>query len=635
MEYVNIEIHVQNKRNATEPFLVTANTASRRVNPVAGSFSFDLDTWSNMAQRVYSLQTIDGSLGNMDWERQNHIKEVRDFGKYLFDQLISGKIREFYDAKKAYAEKHSKILRLRLILAPLELGVLPWELLFDDRCSEYLCLTKEPMIVLIRNIENVKSLRDLNYPPPLRIVGMWADPRDRALVGDQEEKIIREALDPLIKKGQVDLDWKGGKYSELMNLRSDADRIDIFHFTGHGRFDEASQQGYLEFENDEKKSLSIPAESFRICMHDATQLVVLNACETGRGDQFNHLSSIAHSLARGRIPSVVAMQFNITNSASHQFAKTFYTRLARGTAIDEALAQARYNIRLQNVADKQEYRLDWAAPLLYVSSSNMLSFRLTGQPEPEVTPPELITSLESVDPLPIIPPLEDDEKTVKDVSGVLEDDNEGLVLTPDERKTGKLNEPLRPTVLDRRFWKERTSKWKLLPLWAKIVAPILVLALVGGIFAINFKNIGGVDLSGYCSKTLHYENVQEVNKEFYCSSDASSSLIDMTQACDWGYSKNNLVAETNDHTDPLSWHCYTPQTNQSQKELLGGVADMDGYCRSLGYDSSSEGNNADDWTCTRQPQRKIDTTQACNWQHHRIYVQPRVNNNKLECYSFF
>jgi tetratricopeptide (TPR) repeat protein len=77
-----------------------------------------------------------------------------------------------------------------------------------------------------------------------------------------------------------------------------------------------------------------------------------------------------------KIPAVVAMQFQILDTASNRFSKIFYMLLAGGTAIDEAVADARREI--YKTAEDQDC-LDWAAPILYISLSNVFSFKTDQQ----------------------------------------------------------------------------------------------------------------------------------------------------------------------------------------------------------------------------------------------------------------
>ena len=327
---------------------------------------------------VETSQLVEPSLAGVGLRdatiMHDHARQVRNFGKQLFDCLINGAVRQLYDNKKQSAIKDSKILRLRLILVPLELVILPWEILFDERSSEYLCLMQHPKTVLIRSIANARPSGRSNYSPPLNIFGMVADPRDLpALQSEREKMAIDASLDHLVKSQQVDIIWERGRHSKLFDFKHSDKRWDVFHFIGHGLFSKENQQGQLAFEDDNRLSRFIPAEIIRSSLHPATKLVVLNACETARGNRFDISSNIAYSLASKGIPAVVAMQFKILDSASNQFSKTFYQLLAKGITIDEAVAEARYDIR--NAANDPN-RFDWAAPILYVGSSNIIAFRI-------------------------------------------------------------------------------------------------------------------------------------------------------------------------------------------------------------------------------------------------------------------
>lgn len=60
---------------------------------------------------------------------------------------------------------------------------------------------------------------------------------------------------------------------------------------------------------------------------------------------------------------------------------------------------------------------------------------------------------------------------------------------------------------------------------------------------------------------------------------------------------------------------YEPHLNRN----CGGVYNLDGYCRSLGYVRARlDGMTAYDWSCVTTAGSKvgIDTTRACNWQYN-------------------
>jgi hypothetical protein len=56
---------------------------------------------------------------------------VQDFGRDLFDALLSGEIRSRYDVSLQEAKRQGKGLRLKLRIQPPQLAALPWEFLYD------------------------------------------------------------------------------------------------------------------------------------------------------------------------------------------------------------------------------------------------------------------------------------------------------------------------------------------------------------------------------------------------------------------------------------------------------------------------------------------------------------------------
>ncbi len=75
------------------------------------------------------------------------------------------------------------------------------------------------------------------------------------------------------------------------------------------------------------------------------RLVILNSCAGARTAQDDPFSSAAAVLVQqASIPAVVAMQFEITDTAALVFAHSFYTSIAKGYPVDAVLAEARKSI---------------------------------------------------------------------------------------------------------------------------------------------------------------------------------------------------------------------------------------------------------------------------------------------------
>jgi formylglycine-generating enzyme required for sulfatase activity len=113
--------------------------------------------------------------------------------------------------------------------------------------------------------------------------------------------------------------------------------------------------------------------------HHTLRLVVLNSCEGAMQDVNDPFSSIATTLMLAGIPAVIAMQFEISDQAAITFAKIFYKWLAKGTAIDKAVGEARkylFAVERNNV--------EWGTPVLYLRAKDGELFALDSKvPEQE------------------------------------------------------------------------------------------------------------------------------------------------------------------------------------------------------------------------------------------------------------
>lgn len=384
MDFVNLDIKVSADSREQGSYLVTANTSGRKARIESEGFSYPVEDRLNAINQ--SLVALGAKPARIATDISEHAHRIRTFGDQLFRSLFNGKVLQLYKDQKKVAYDGKKPLRLRLTLVPPELVALPWELLYDEDSKDYLCLAQNPEIILIRSIENaqhhrLRSPRSAGDNPPLRILGMFSDTRNRQhLKGEKEKREIDDVLQEAIADNLVEKPvWtETGQHEELRKRKYDKERWDIFHFIGHGRFDQENQKGSLEFEDERGNARAFLAKQLSLALHPATQLVVLNACETAQGRPSDPFSSIAYSLTMSGIPAVVAMQFMILDEAARQFANAFYTRLAQGETIEGAVAQARRDI--YSASDNVD-RLDWAAPLLYVSSSNSLTLRLPDKAE--------------------------------------------------------------------------------------------------------------------------------------------------------------------------------------------------------------------------------------------------------------
>ena len=285
---------------------------------------------------------------------------VQQFGRRLFDALVIDDVRALYVASAQRARDEGAQLRLVLRIRSPELAQLPWEFLFDPGRQDYLGLS----LPLVRYPQVLAPRQPLQAATPLRILGMVARPGDQdALDVDDEKRRLRAALQGLESDGQVELVWVDGQtYGDLEDAM-DHGPWHVFHFVGHGGYDRDSDEGTIALASELGRTDAVGADDLSRLLgeHYTLRLVVLNACDTGRGSALDVFSSTAGSLVRRGIPAVVAMQFAITDDAAIRFAQTFYQNVAKRLPVDTSVMRARRALRRA-----KKDTLEWGTPVLYL-----------------------------------------------------------------------------------------------------------------------------------------------------------------------------------------------------------------------------------------------------------------------------
>ncbi len=348
---------------------------------------------------------------------------VRDLGQRLFEALIADQVLALYVASRQRARENGGVLRLVLRVRPPELARLPWEFLFDPGRQDYLGLT----VPLVRYLQVLAPRQPLRVAAPLRILGMVARPGDQhALDIGQEQQRLQAALANLQREGLVELGWVAGQTYRDLEDALDEGPWHVFHFVGHGGYDRMADEGTLALADETGRTHPVGADDISrlLAEHHPLRLVVLNACDTGRGSAADAFSSTAAALIRREIPAVVAMQFEITDSAAIQFAQAFYEHVAKRRPVDDSVMRARRALRLA-----KKNTLEWGTPVLYLRAPDGHIFDTTIPPPPQpdpspdpVTTPELAatppTPAHQTFPDPPAPPTAP-SRVVRDSSAVL------------------------------------------------------------------------------------------------------------------------------------------------------------------------------------------------------------------------
>ena len=155
----------------------------------------------------------------------------------------------------------------------------------------------------------------------------------------------------------------------------------IFHFIGHGGFDELRGEGFVFIPDESGRATRLSSTGLGRLLgdHDPMRLAILNSCEGARGDAIDVFSSTAATVVQRGTPGVVAMQYQITDRAAIEFSRSFYTAIAGGVPIDAGLAVARKSISLEIPGT-----LEWGTPVLFMRAHDGVLFEVApGPPTPE------------------------------------------------------------------------------------------------------------------------------------------------------------------------------------------------------------------------------------------------------------
>jgi len=297
---------------------------------------------------------------------------VRDFGRDLFDALLTGEVRNRFDVSQERARQQDKGLRLKLRIRPPELAGLPWEFLFDPRRDEYLCLSRDTPVV--RYLELPQPPQALAVTPPLRILGMVASPSDLEPLEVRREKgRLEAAIAGLQASGLMELTWLEGQTWRDLHRAMRGGPWHVFHFVGHGGFDRPTDEGFIALCDDDGESQRLTATELArlLCNHRPLRLAFLNSCEGARGGAQDVFSSTAAILIRRGLPAVLAMQYEITDRAAVELARAFYEVLADGFPVDAAVVEARIAVSLA-----VHNTVEWGTPALYMRAPDGVLFEL-------------------------------------------------------------------------------------------------------------------------------------------------------------------------------------------------------------------------------------------------------------------
>jgi len=294
----------------------------------------------------------------------------RQIGEQVFAGLFKNGLGEHLRrCRDAVCRDDDRGLRVRLRFRTDDteaayLAALPWEWMWDRRTGEYLALDRCTPVV--REIAAPRWRATLEVEPPLRILVVDAAP---ATMQELELKLeierMKEALGPLVRKGEVELIPLAKVTPEGLRDAVLDEGIHVLHFMGHGGYSRDSGTGAIFFIQDDGTKDQVDGEALAAFLKRSPdlRLVVLNACKTARHAGHKGAPSsygvAAALLEQTRVPAVIANQYSISDDTAIAWSERFYGRLAKGDGVEEAMTEARLLLWRKSV--------EWATPVLFLN----------------------------------------------------------------------------------------------------------------------------------------------------------------------------------------------------------------------------------------------------------------------------
>jgi hypothetical protein len=259
-------------------------------------------------------------------------------------------------------------LRLSFSADAVALADLPWEFLWapDPLKNDFLALHEDTPIVRYPQVDGFDHLPAVI--PPLRVLVMLSDPRDVPPLNVKKEmERLHEAVAELEAAGGIELETLEEATLTALSRRLRMGDFHIFHFIGHGFFDDQTGQGGLVFEDEAGNKHEVTAEQLwnELRGEGTLRLIFLNACEGARSSDADFFAGVAQQLVQKGVPAVLAMQFKVSDQAAIALAHEFYRNLTEGRPLDAALVEARRAIK------RDGNELEWATPVLFSRADDL------------------------------------------------------------------------------------------------------------------------------------------------------------------------------------------------------------------------------------------------------------------------
>ena len=351
---------------ADQPISLLLKGAVRFESRTQAAFKMDPGRISSLERRTQEILQL------RDWHFQS-----REIGKDLYRLLFLDhpELMSCYQRALGRAINESN-LHLEFN-SSLDLLRLPLEFLLDD--TDFLAL-KHPMRRLFSGVYTTRpsfSPQELQKyqggKNKLKILLVASDTGGIPQVDREVSSLDRVLRELLAAQGiAFEITTISSNQAHIERIREELThgKYNIFHYAGHGSFQQKPESSALYFWEDENCSgnpVPMTANELGILLRDKTlQFVYLSCCVSA--EQANvaiHLDDnfmgITDALVKAGIPSVLGFRWPVSDTGALSLAKEFYKSFSRRGELDVALLDARQKVAKIDRADAA-----WLSPILVV-----------------------------------------------------------------------------------------------------------------------------------------------------------------------------------------------------------------------------------------------------------------------------
>jgi tetratricopeptide (TPR) repeat protein len=304
---------------------------------------------------IFSLEPLQG-ITEQDLRHDPTIP-----GRLIYEALFRPGTR----AHDALTDRHTHIL---LVLQDKDLDAIPWEyaygLVGNNSSEDFLVLS----FPFVRGVPVTQRIEPLALTQGMHIIAVPSNPISDTIepLNVEAEWIrLREIVQEIPSAITLERTYPATLERLRQLLANQQNRI--VHFMGHGGHN--AKGATLCFEQENGSLDMVLAEEFKQRVSGTVFLVMLNACTTatpGPGE----FSNLAASLVQQKIPYALGMRLSITDTDARTLSCAFYSELARGVSVEEALFQARLTLARQWRKKGNRGETSWwvvGVPVLYTA----------------------------------------------------------------------------------------------------------------------------------------------------------------------------------------------------------------------------------------------------------------------------